>query len=162
MAPSNLVTTFAALLASGLSAGGGIGGGGLFVPLYILVAHYQPRHAVALSTATIFGGMIVNLCMNLPKRHPFLDRPLIDFTAAFILEPSALVGTVLGVLLNRILPTLVTSLLLVPSHVHPTPRGLRQRGGRGLCFPPHSSENQCCRYVWLARRQYPHIAAPPQ
>ena len=40
---------------------------------------FSPAHGVALSNVTIFGGSIANLLMNLPKRHPLTDRPLIDW-----------------------------------------------------------------------------------
>jgi uncharacterized membrane protein YfcA len=39
-----------------LAAGGGIGGGGLLVPIFILVMNFPSSQATALSLATISGG----------------------------------------------------------------------------------------------------------
>jgi uncharacterized membrane protein YfcA len=39
-----------------LAAGGGIGGGGILVPIYILILRFPVKHAVSLSNVTVFGG----------------------------------------------------------------------------------------------------------
>jgi hypothetical protein len=38
-----------------IAAGGGIGGGGLLVPIYILIMGFSPKHAIPLSNVTVFG-----------------------------------------------------------------------------------------------------------
>jgi hypothetical protein len=38
------------------------------VPIYILVWHFRPEHAVALSNLTITGGAVANLLCNLHRR----------------------------------------------------------------------------------------------
>eukprot|EP00483_Globobulimina_turgida_P009107 UN09125 len=43
---------FAILIGAMIAAGGGLGGGGVFVPIYILILSYPPKFAVALSQAT--------------------------------------------------------------------------------------------------------------
>jgi hypothetical protein len=48
-----------------------------------------------------------------PKRHPFANRPLIDYNLALMLQPLALGGTVLGVLLNFVFPNWLILLLLI-------------------------------------------------
>ena len=90
---------FAILIGSMIAAGGGLGGGGVFVPIYILILGYETKYAAALSQATIFGGSIVNLIMNLKKHHPTRKhRPIIDFSTLLIFEPMLLVGTIIGIL----------------------------------------------------------------
>lgn len=98
-----------------LAAGGGIGGGGLLVPLYLLVFGFETRDAVALSNITILGGAIASFAFNLPRRHPtHKDRPLISWDMILIMEPSTICGAVAGALLNKVTPTwLTTSLLFV-------------------------------------------------
>lgn len=59
-----------------IAAGGGIGGGGILVPIYILVMGFTPKHAIPLSNITVLGGGLANMALNLSKRHPFADRPL--------------------------------------------------------------------------------------
>ena len=57
-----------------LAAGGGIGGGGMLVPIYILVMGFLPKHAIPLSNVTVFGGAVANYWGNRGKRHPMADR----------------------------------------------------------------------------------------
>ena len=110
---------FADLLGSALAfvtvvcaSTGGLGGGGLLVPLYMLVLHLG-RFAIPLSNATIFGASIANVLLNWRRRHPEADRPLIAFDVALMLEPITLAGTVVGVTLNAIFPQWLVTILLV-------------------------------------------------
>merc|ERR1719283_311599 len=121
---------FAILVGSMIAAGGGLGGGGVFVPIYILILQYPPKYAAALSQATIFGGSMVNLAMNLKKAHPERShRPLTDFSTLLIFEPMLLVGTIIGVLLNVMFPEILILILLaiVLSYatIRTTNRGIR-------------------------------------
>jgi len=61
-----------------VAAGGGIGGGGVLVPTYIFVLGFQPEIAIPLSNATILGASLANCILNVNKRHPLANRPLID------------------------------------------------------------------------------------
>lgn len=47
------------------------------------------------------------------QRHPKADRPLIAYDVALVLEPMTLAGTVIGVMLNSILPTWLITIMLV-------------------------------------------------
>merc|ERR1711865_252208 len=96
-----------------IAAGGGIGGGGVLVPLFILVMGFHPRHAIPLSNITILGGSIANCILNIPKRHPLADRPLIDFDLVMVMEPLTIAGAVLGSIINKIAPEILVTLLLV-------------------------------------------------
>ena len=58
-----------------LASAGGVGGGGLLVPLYMLVLDLG-EHAIPLSKATIFGASLANAAIRLRQRHPTADRPL--------------------------------------------------------------------------------------
>jgi uncharacterized membrane protein YfcA len=110
-------TWFGAVLlfiGSALAAGGGLGGGGIFVPLLILVCLLSPKEAVPISQAMIFGGSIVNIYINYNSRHPVVkSRPLIDYDTVLILEPLMLLGTTVGVMLNAISPTWLIVVILV-------------------------------------------------
>jgi hypothetical protein len=72
--PSDLWGFTLAALGLILAAGGGIGGGGMLVPIYILVLGFLPKHAIPLSNVTVFGGAIANTWFNVKKRHPSADR----------------------------------------------------------------------------------------
>lgn len=77
-----------------IAAAGGIGGGGILVPLYILIMGFRPKYAVALSNFTIVGSSITNIVLNLPKRHPHADRPLVDWDLILVMEPLTMAGAV--------------------------------------------------------------------
>lgn len=109
----DILTFFLATIALLLAAGSGIGGGGLLIPLLILVARFSTRDAVPLSNVTIFGGAISNFAINIQKRHPVADRPLIDFDLMLVMEPMTILGALVGALLNIVLPGWVTCVCLV-------------------------------------------------
>lgn len=96
-----------------IAAGGGIGGGGVFVPVLILLGGFDTSHAVPLSNLLIGGASIANYIQLFRKKHPFANRPLIDYDLAMLLQPLSLAGTILGVLLNQIFPSWLILALLV-------------------------------------------------
>ena len=96
-----------------IAAGGGIGGGGILVPIYILVLNFTPKQAIPLSNVTVFGGAMANLLLNHSKRHPVANRPLIDWDLILVMEPMTLVGALVGANLNLLLPDLAILLSLV-------------------------------------------------
>mmetsp|Transcript_32347 Transcript_32347/g.77313 ORF Transcript_32347/g.77313 Transcript_32347/m.77313 type:complete len:614 (+) Transcript_32347:232-2073(+) len=96
-----------------LAAGGGIGGGGILVPIYILILNFLPKHAIPLSNVTVFGGSIANTLLNWRKRHPVADRPLIDWDLIVVMEPPTLLGALIGANLNKLLPETAIAILLV-------------------------------------------------
>ena len=77
-----------------IAASGGIGGGGILVPLLIIVFEFNPKHAIPLSNFTILGSSIANVVINLPRRHPDADRPLIDWDLILVMEPLTMAGAV--------------------------------------------------------------------
>ena len=102
-----------AMLGLMIAAGGGIGGGGMLVPIYVLVLGFTPKFAIPLSNITVFGGAVTNYCMNLSKRHPDADRPLVDWDLILIMEPLTILGAVIGSYLNKLLPELLLTVLWV-------------------------------------------------
>jgi uncharacterized membrane protein YfcA len=96
-----------------IAASGGIGGGGILVPLYILVFEFGPKHAVALSNFSILSTSMTNMIINLPKRHPFADRPLVDWDLILVMEPLTMGGAVVGAMLSKLLPDWILVLSLV-------------------------------------------------
>lgn len=62
-----------------LTAPTGAGGGGILVPLFMFIGEFSPHTAVPLSKAAIVGGALTNNFLNLQHRHPFANRPLVDY-----------------------------------------------------------------------------------
>ena len=79
-----------------IAAGGGIGGGGMLVPIYVLVMGFKPKFAIPLSNMTVLGGAIANVAMNARKRHPLADRALVDWDLLVLMEPLTLAGALAG------------------------------------------------------------------
>ena len=96
-----------------LGASGGIGGGGIVVPVYILVAGLTPKMAIPLGAVTVFGGSVASTYMNAKRRHPLADRPIIDWDLVLVTEPLTLIGALFGVLLHRVLSEKFLIVLLV-------------------------------------------------
>jgi len=95
-----------------IAAGGGIGGGGILVPVYMLVLAFRPKHAIALSNITILGGAIANTMINVQKKHPVLNQGLIDWDLIIVMEPLTIFGAVFGTLLSKVLPNIVLTSVL--------------------------------------------------
>lgn len=102
-----------ALCAVGLliAAGGGIGGGGILVPLFMIMLAFRPKHAIALSNLTIFGGSISNVAFNIQKRQAN-GRAMIDWDIIAIMEPSTIAGAVIGSFMSKYLPDFVLTVCL--------------------------------------------------
>lgn len=93
-------------LAGLLCSAGGIGGGGVYVTLLMVAGGLEPRDAVPLSKAIVFIGSLASLVLNLRKSiagpGAGTSRSLIDYSICRIVVPSSLLGTLIGVLFNRI------------------------------------------------------------
>jgi uncharacterized membrane protein YfcA len=96
-----------------VAAGGGIGGGGILVPIFILIMKFSPKHAIPLSNITVFGGALANTFLNSQKRHPLADRPMVDWDLILVMEPLTIAGALMGAFLNKILPERLLVFMLV-------------------------------------------------
>jgi len=109
-----IISTALVLVLGSLAAGAGIGGGGLFVPIYMVLLGAGPKGAVPLSKATILGGAVGNFLSIGPSKHPKAKkRPLIDYESSTFMQSGELLGVVFGVLLNNLLPAVVIVVFLV-------------------------------------------------
>ncbi|KAG6543242.1 hypothetical protein Mapa_015323 [Marchantia paleacea] len=102
-------------IGAGLSSAGGLGGGGLFVPLFNLMLQFDAKTSAALSNFMILGGSIVNLWINMQQHHPVhKHKPVIDFDVLLLMQPNMLLGISVGVILNVVFPAwLITASLAV-------------------------------------------------
>jgi len=116
--PSSIICGVALFLAGVLCSAGGIGGGGVYVTVLMVAGQLSPHDAVPLSKAVVFCGSLSSLVLNLRKS---LLKPadggqaktLIDYNICRLVVPSALFGTLLGVLLNsQIAPWVIVAMLV--------------------------------------------------
>jgi uncharacterized membrane protein YfcA len=92
----------------------GIGGGGILVPIYILIFDFPVKHAIPLASVTVLGGSIANNILNARKEHP--DHPrrsCIDWNLILQFEPLTMGGTLIGAKLTTILPDIVLIIMLL-------------------------------------------------
>jgi uncharacterized membrane protein YfcA len=56
--------------AAGVATACGVGGGGIYVPLGIILLNFSPKPASGLSQASIFGASLGGLLLNIRNKHP--------------------------------------------------------------------------------------------
>jgi hypothetical protein len=61
-----------------LSIGGGIGPGAILLSVYIIVMDFPPKVAIPLSSVTGLGINTYGNLMNSKKRHPLINRWVIE------------------------------------------------------------------------------------
>mmetsp|Transcript_95241 Transcript_95241/g.269181 ORF Transcript_95241/g.269181 Transcript_95241/m.269181 type:complete len:455 (-) Transcript_95241:145-1509(-) len=104
---------FVAFFCCALAVGAGVGGGALYMPMYVIATGGDAHAAVPLAKVTTNGVAWSAFIFNAWMRHPELSGPLIDYDVSLMLEPLTLAGTIFGVLLNQAASTVVVLLLLV-------------------------------------------------
>ena len=60
--------------AAGVATACGVGGGGIYVPLGIILLDFAPKPASGLSQSSIFGASLGGLVLNLRNKHPFTAK----------------------------------------------------------------------------------------
>lgn len=94
-------------LAGILCAAGGIGGGGIYVTLLMVAGKLGVADAVPLSKAIVFFGSISSWVLNSRKLVSWETKreTAIDYNICRLVVPGSLSGTLIGVILNRRLPS---------------------------------------------------------
>ncbi|XP_047152776.1 sulfite exporter TauE/SafE family protein 3-like [Vigna umbellata] len=96
-----------------LGSVGGVGGGGIFVPMLALIIGFDPKSSTAISKCMIMGASISTVYYNLRLRHPTLDMPLIDYDLALIFQPMLMLGISIGVICNVMFADWMVTVLLI-------------------------------------------------
>ncbi|XP_076950135.1 sulfite exporter TauE/SafE family protein 3-like isoform X1 [Bidens hawaiensis] len=92
---------------------GGVGGGGIFVPMLTLIIGFDPKSATAMSKCMIMGAAASTVYYNLKLRHPTLDMPIIDYDLALLIQPMLMLGISIGVAFNVIFADWMVTVLLI-------------------------------------------------
>ncbi|KAJ4842981.1 hypothetical protein Tsubulata_017452 [Turnera subulata] len=92
---------------------GGVGGGGIFVPMLTLIIGFDQKSATALSKCMITGAAVSTLYHNLGLKHPTLDLPVIEYDLVLLIQPVLILGISMGVTFNVIFPDWVITILLI-------------------------------------------------
>ncbi|KAE8728656.1 hypothetical protein F3Y22_tig00004111pilonHSYRG00040 [Hibiscus syriacus] len=103
-------------IAAIVSSAGGIGGGGLFIPILTIVAGLDLKTASSFSAFMVTGGSIANVMYNLRTESDELGRQrkaLVDYDLALLSEPCMLLGANVGVVCNHVFPEWLITILFV-------------------------------------------------
>ncbi|KAG1335087.1 sulfite exporter TauE/SafE family protein 3 [Cocos nucifera] len=92
---------------------GGVGGGGIFVPMLTLVVGFDPKSSTAISKCMIMGAAGSTVYYNLKLRHPTLDMPIIDYDLALLFQPMLMLGISIGVAFNVMFADWMVTVLLI-------------------------------------------------
>ncbi|KAK6912709.1 Transmembrane protein TauE-like [Dillenia turbinata] len=92
---------------------GGVGGGGIFVPMLSLIIGFDPKSATAISKCMIMGAAGSTVYYNLRLRHPTLDMPIIDYDLALLFQPMLMLGISIGVAFNVMFADWMVTILLI-------------------------------------------------
>lgn len=92
----------------------GIGGGGVNVPVFLLVFGYSYDTAIKRSLYVVFGCLCSQLLLNYNARHPDDEtRPAIYYDIILILLPAQIGGAKIGDILAKVLPGTIEYILSV-------------------------------------------------
>ena len=103
---------FVCFVGAGLAMAAGVGGGGFYVALGLILLRFSAKPATGLSQSSVFGASLAGLIINTQSRHPVANRPVIDLDVALILAPMKMSGALLGVIVQSTLPNWVIIVLM--------------------------------------------------
>ena len=93
---------------------GGVGGGGLLIPTFILIGQFKIEEAIPLSIITILGDTFVRVCFLINRQHPMnKNRYLIDMAPALLLVPFDGNTSFIGLILSEISPIIIVMILII-------------------------------------------------
>ncbi|CAH1428004.1 unnamed protein product [Lactuca virosa] len=108
-----VVGSFIGFCGAAFGSVGGVGGGGIFVPMLTLIIGFDPKSATAISKCMIMGAAASTVYYNLKLRHPTLDMPIIDYDLALLIQPMLMLGISIGVSFNVIFADWMVTVLLI-------------------------------------------------
>ncbi|KAB5547658.1 hypothetical protein DKX38_011064 [Salix brachista] len=107
------VGTIVGFFGAALGSVGGVGGGGIFVPMLTLIIGFDPKSSTAISKCMIMGAAGATVYYNLRLRHPTLDMPIIDYDLALLFQPMLMLGISIGVAFNVMFADWMVTVLLI-------------------------------------------------
>ncbi|KAJ4978168.1 hypothetical protein NE237_008948 [Protea cynaroides] len=107
------LATLIGFLGSAFGTVGGVGGGGIFVPMLNLIVGFDTKSAAALSKCMIMGASASSVWYNLRVPHPSKDVPIIDYDLALLFQPMLMLGITIGVSLSVVFPYWLITVLII-------------------------------------------------
>ncbi|KAK9058821.1 hypothetical protein SSX86_023664 [Deinandra increscens subsp. villosa] len=108
-----MLATLIGFLGSAFGTVGGVGGGGIFVPMLTLIVGFDTKSAAALSKCMIMGASASSFWYNLRVPHPCREVPILDYDLALLFQPMLMLGITLGVALSVVFPYWLITVLII-------------------------------------------------
>ncbi|KAM0045534.1 putative transmembrane protein TauE [Helianthus debilis subsp. tardiflorus] len=108
-----LLATVIGFFGSAFGTVGGVGGGGIFVPMLTLIVGFDTKSAAALSKCMIMGASASSVWYNLRVQHPCREVPILDYDLALLFQPMLMLGITLGVALSVVFPYWLITVLTI-------------------------------------------------
>ncbi|KAK7839124.1 sulfite exporter TauE/SafE family protein 3 [Quercus suber] len=108
-----VVGTIIGFFGAAFGSVGGVGGGGIFVPMLTLIIGFDEKSSTAMSKCMIMGAAASSVFYNLKQRHPTLDLPIIDYDLALLFQPMLVLGISIGVVCNVVFADWMITVLLI-------------------------------------------------
>lgn len=108
-----VVGSIVGFFGAALGSVGGVGGGGIFIPMLTLIIGFDPKSSTPISKCMITGAAGSTAYYNLRLRHPTLDMPLIDYDLALLFQPMLMLGISIGVAFNVMFADWMVTILLI-------------------------------------------------
>jgi uncharacterized membrane protein YfcA len=92
---------------------GGIGGGGVAIPLAMTFFNLSMKPAIAISSFSIMMSTLARFFFNFKERHPDKrDACSIDYGLTIVMMPLNLIGSMIGALFLVTFPDLILMIIL--------------------------------------------------
>ncbi|GFP91228.1 hypothetical protein PHJA_001266800, partial [Phtheirospermum japonicum] len=111
-------------LGSACGTVGGVGGGGIFVPMLTLILGFDTKSAAAISKCMIMGASASSVWYNLRVGHPCRRVPIIDYDLALLFQPMLMLGITFGVSLSVVFPFWLITILIIILFIGTSSRSL--------------------------------------
>ncbi|XP_022143899.1 sulfite exporter TauE/SafE family protein 4 [Momordica charantia] len=108
-----VAATAIGFLGSACGTVGGVGGGGIFVPMLTLIIGFDTKSAAAISKCMIMGASASSVWYNLRVAHPTKEVPIIDHDLALLFQPMLMLGITVGVALSVVFPYWLITILII-------------------------------------------------
>lgn len=108
-----VLATVIGFLGSACGTVGGVGGGGIFVPMLTLIVGFDTKSAAAISKCMIMGASASSVWYNLRVPHPTKEVPIIDYDLALLFQPMLMLGITVGVALSVVFPYWLITVLII-------------------------------------------------
>ncbi|KAK7267854.1 hypothetical protein RIF29_20533 [Crotalaria pallida] len=108
-----VLATVIGFLGSAFGTVGGVGGGGIFVPMLTLLLGFDSKSAAALSKCMIMGASASSVWYNLRVPHPTKEVPILDYDLALLFQPMLMLGITVGVSLSVVFPYWLITILII-------------------------------------------------